>query len=98
MHDRPSATDLITRAQTATSKHARPWPNGTPRWCGPIGRRHRLGNAHAEDVSPSVWLHLADQPDRIREPAALPGWLATTTGGNTSASRARRGHRRRPAT
>jgi len=24
-------------------------------------------------------LHLLDQLDRIRDPAALPGWLATTT-------------------
>jgi len=44
-----------------------------------ICRRHRLGAADAEDVSQSVWLHLVDHLDRIREPAALPGWLATTT-------------------
>ena len=27
----------------------------------------------------SVWLRLVDQLDVIREPAALPGWIATTT-------------------
>ena len=27
----------------------------------------------------SVWLHLVDQLNKIREPAALAGWLATTT-------------------
>ena len=44
-----------------------------------ICRRHRLGDADAGDVGQSVWLHLVDQLDRIRDPAALPGWLATTT-------------------
>ena len=44
-----------------------------------ICRRHRLGRADADDVAQSVWLRLVGQLDRIREPAALPGWLATTT-------------------
>jgi RNA polymerase sigma factor (sigma-70 family) len=40
--------------------------------------RYRLGRADAEDVGQSVWLRLVDQLGKIREPAALPGWLATT--------------------
>jgi RNA polymerase sigma factor (sigma-70 family) len=44
-----------------------------------ICRRHRLGRADADDVGQSVWLRLVNQLDRIREPAALPGWLVTTT-------------------
>jgi RNA polymerase sigma factor (sigma-70 family) len=44
-----------------------------------ICRRHRLVDADADDVAQSVWLHLVDQLDRVRDPAALPGWLATTT-------------------
>jgi RNA polymerase sigma factor (sigma-70 family) len=44
-----------------------------------ICRRHRLCGADAEDVGQSVWLHLVDKLDRVRDPAALPGWLATTT-------------------
>jgi RNA polymerase sigma factor (sigma-70 family) len=43
-----------------------------------ICRKHRLGRADADDVVQSVWLRLVDQLDRLREPAALPGWLATT--------------------
>jgi RNA polymerase sigma factor (sigma-70 family) len=43
-----------------------------------ICRRYRLGRADAEDVGQGVWLHLVDQLDNIRDPAALPGWLATT--------------------
>ena len=44
-----------------------------------ICRRHRLSQADAEDVGQSIWLRLVDQLDKIREPAALPGWLSTTT-------------------
>src|SRR5580692_8320341 len=44
-----------------------------------ICRRYRLDRADAEDVGQSVWLRLVDQLDKIRDPAALPGWLATTT-------------------
>ncbi|MGH4027053.1 MAG: RNA polymerase sigma factor [Pseudonocardiaceae bacterium] len=45
-----------------------------------ISRRYRLSGADAEDVAQSVWLRLFEHIDSIREPAALPGWLATTTG------------------
>jgi RNA polymerase sigma factor (sigma-70 family) len=41
--------------------------------------KYRLGRADVEDVAQSVWLRLVDHLDKIREPAALPGWLATTT-------------------
>jgi RNA polymerase sigma factor (sigma-70 family) len=44
-----------------------------------ICRRHRLDRADAEHVGQSVWLQLVAQLDKIRDPAALPGWLATTT-------------------
>jgi RNA polymerase sigma factor (sigma-70 family) len=44
-----------------------------------ICRRYRLGRADADDVSQSVWMCLVDQLDKIRDPAALPGRLATTT-------------------
>ena len=41
-----------------------------------ICRRYRLTGA---DTDQAVWLHLVDQLDNIRDPAALAGWLATTT-------------------
>jgi len=44
-----------------------------------ICRKYRLGPADADDVGQSVWLHLVGHLDKIREPAALAGWLATTT-------------------
>jgi RNA polymerase sigma factor (sigma-70 family) len=42
-----------------------------------ICRRHRLAGGDAEDVAQMVWLQLVDQLGKIRDPAALPGWLAT---------------------
>jgi RNA polymerase sigma factor (sigma-70 family) len=44
-----------------------------------ICRKYRLDRADADDVSQTVWLHLVHQLGKIREPAALAGWLATTT-------------------
>ena len=43
-----------------------------------ICRGYRLGE-DAADVAQSVWLALVGQLGAIREPAALAGWLATTT-------------------
>jgi RNA polymerase sigma factor (sigma-70 family) len=44
-----------------------------------ICRRFRLTPADAEDVGQSVWLRLVEHLAALREPAALPGWIATTT-------------------
>ena len=37
-----------------------------------------LSSSDAEDVCQATWLLLAENLDRLREPEALPGWLATT--------------------
>ncbi len=42
-------------------------------------RGFRLSPADTEDVGQTVWLHLVEQLPKIREAAALPGWIATTT-------------------
>jgi RNA polymerase sigma factor (sigma-70 family) len=44
-----------------------------------ICRRYQLRDAHAANVGQAVWLHLAGHLDSRRDPAALAGWLATTT-------------------
>jgi RNA polymerase sigma factor (sigma-70 family) len=41
--------------------------------------RHNLSGADADDVNATVWLRLVEHLNTLREPAALPGWLATTT-------------------
>ena len=44
-----------------------------------IFRSYRLAGPDADDVSQNVWLILAGRLDTLRDPAALPSWLATTT-------------------
>jgi RNA polymerase sigma factor (sigma-70 family) len=44
-----------------------------------ICRRYRLSDRDIEDVGQQVWALLAQHTGRLREPATLPGWLATTT-------------------
>ena len=75
----PSVTALVTRARNG-DKQA--WDQLVERYAPliwSICRRYRLGGADAADVGQSVWLRLVDQLASLRDPAALPGWLATTT-------------------
>jgi len=44
-----------------------------------ICRWYQLGGADADDVGQNVWLTLLGQLGNLRDPAAPPGWLATTT-------------------
>jgi RNA polymerase sigma factor (sigma-70 family) len=43
-------------------------------------RRYRIPDADIQDISQLVWLRLIEHLRHIREPAALPGWIVTTTG------------------
>ena len=40
--------------------------------------RFRLSASDADDANQTVWLRLVEHLDGLREPRALPGWLATT--------------------
>ena len=74
-----SVSDLVARARSGDRQA---WDALVERYAPliwSICRKHRLGQADADDVGQSVWLRLLDQLDRVREPAALPGWLSTTT-------------------
>jgi RNA polymerase sigma factor (sigma-70 family) len=44
-----------------------------------ICARYQLSRQDVADVGQNVWLLLVEQIGKLREPAALPGWLATTT-------------------
>jgi RNA polymerase sigma factor (sigma-70 family) len=44
-----------------------------------ICTQFNLGPSGREDAAQIVWLRLVEQLGTLREPAALPGWLATTT-------------------
>ena len=43
-----------------------------------ITRRHRLCDADAADVAQITWTKCWENLGKLREPAALPGWLAVT--------------------
>jgi RNA polymerase sigma factor (sigma-70 family) len=78
----PAATsviDLVTRARTGDQQA---WDALVERYAPliwSICRGHRLGDADAGDVAQRVWLQLVRHIDQVRDPAALAGWLATTT-------------------
>ena len=78
--DTPLAVDLVTRARNG-DKQA--WDALVERYAPliwSICRRHRLRQAPTPTTSARAsGCSLVDQLDRIRDPAALPGWLATTT-------------------
>jgi RNA polymerase sigma factor (sigma-70 family) len=44
-----------------------------------ICARYRLSRPDTDDVGQGVWLMLVENIRSLRQPAALPGWLATTT-------------------
>ena len=74
-----SITDLVTRARNGDQ---RAWDDLVERYAPlvwSVCRRYQLRRADVEDVHQTVWLQLVSQLDKIRDPAALPGWLATTT-------------------
>jgi RNA polymerase sigma factor (sigma-70 family) len=79
MREDLAITDLVTCAQYGDPQA---WDALVERlspliWS--ICRRYRLVGADAEDAAQMVWLRLVDQLDKIRDPAAIVGWLATTT-------------------
>jgi RNA polymerase sigma factor (sigma-70 family) len=79
MRDDPSVVALVVRA-TAGDQVA--WDEIVERYAPlvyAICSRYRLSRHDTEDVGQTVWLLLVEHLDKLREPAALPGWLATTT-------------------
>ena len=59
--------------------------------------KHRLPPSDADDVNQIVWLRLVEHLNDLREPLALPGWLATIAR-NESLGIIRLRGRRRPST
>lgn len=79
MHSDPSVVALVTRAagydQEAWNEIVERYAPLVWAICG----RYRLSRHDTEDVSQGVWVLLVEQLGKLRDPAALPGWLATTT-------------------
>jgi RNA polymerase sigma factor (sigma-70 family) len=79
VRDDPTVVALVTRAAGGDPAA---WNEIVERYAPlvwSICARFQLSNSDREDVGQNVWLLLVEQLGRLREPAALPGWLATTT-------------------
>jgi len=79
MRDDPRVIALVTRA---TEGDQDAWNKLVERYAPlvyTVCTRYRLSIHDIEDVGQNVWLLLVEQLGKLREPAALPGWLATTT-------------------
>jgi RNA polymerase sigma factor (sigma-70 family) len=69
---------LIARAREGDDQA---WDALVARYAGlvwSVARAHRLGHADAADVAQTTWTKLVEHLDRLQEPAAIGGWLATT--------------------
>jgi len=80
--DSPTSADLATMVGGAAAGDQSSWDGLVDRFAGlvwHIARAHRLGDADAADVTQTVWLRLVESLPRLREPAAVGGWLVTTT-------------------
>jgi len=79
MRDDPDVVALVLRARAGDEAA---WNEIVERYapllwsiCG----RYGLAREQADDVGQTVWLRLVEHLTVIRQPAALPGWLAVTT-------------------
>jgi RNA polymerase sigma factor (sigma-70 family) len=79
MRDDPVVVDLVARA---IDGDADAWKELVRRYASlvwAICKDFRLNDADCQDIGQAVWLRLLEALPILREPAALPGWLATTT-------------------
>jgi len=79
MRDDPAVIALVARARDG-DQHA--WNELVDRYAPlvwSICTRYQLSRPDIDDVAQTVWLLLVEQLGNLRQPAALPGWLVTTT-------------------
>jgi RNA polymerase sigma factor (sigma-70 family) len=74
--------DLPRLVKASVDRDEAAWNELVRRFAGLVAfviRHYRLSTTDTQDVSQLVWLRLVEHLGQIREPSALPGWLATTT-------------------
>ena len=74
--------DLPALVKASVDHDEQAWDELVRRFAGLVAfviRHYRLSPADTQDVSQLVWLRMVEHLGEIREPAALPGWLSTTT-------------------
>jgi len=79
MRDDPSVVALVARVCEGDQEA---WHELVERYAPlvwSICARYQLDRGDIDDVGQTVWLLLVENLRNLREPAALPGWLATTT-------------------
>jgi RNA polymerase sigma factor (sigma-70 family) len=79
VRDDPTVIALVNRA-AAGDRSA--WDEIVERYSPlvwSICAKYQLSREDADDVGQSVWLLLVEKIGSLRDPAALPGWLGTTT-------------------
>jgi RNA polymerase sigma factor (sigma-70 family) len=79
MRDDPVVINLVAHARDGDQ---RAWNEIVDRYAPlvwSICNRYKLSRQDIDDISQTVWLLLVEQLGNLRQPAALPGWLAATT-------------------
>jgi len=79
MRDDPTVLALVARARAGEQAA---WDEIVERYAPLVWSacaRFGLSGPDVDDVAANVWLRLVERLGTIRDPAALPGWLATTT-------------------
>lgn len=78
MRDNPAVVALVVRAADGDQAA---WDEIVERYAPLVWSvclRYKLDRQEIDDVGQSVWLLLVENIRNLRDPAALPGWLATT--------------------
>jgi RNA polymerase sigma factor (sigma-70 family) len=78
MRNDPAVIDLVARARDGDQ---RAWNEIVDRYAPLVWficQRYQLSRTDVDDIGQTVWLLLVEQLGNLRQPAALPGWLATT--------------------
>jgi RNA polymerase sigma factor (sigma-70 family) len=79
MRDDPTVVALVERAREGDQDA---WDQIVRRYAALVWslcRYYGLSEGDIDDVGAYVWLRLVERLSELREPAALPGWIATTT-------------------
>jgi RNA polymerase sigma factor (sigma-70 family) len=79
MRDDPSVIALVTRVCGGDHEA---WNEIIDRYAPlvwAICNRYQLSRQDIDDAAQGVWVMLVEHVSQLREPAALPGWIATTT-------------------
>jgi RNA polymerase sigma factor (sigma-70 family) len=78
MRDDPSVIALVNRAANGDQSA---WNEIVERYAPLVWSvclRYKLDRPEIDDIGQNVWLLLVENIRNLRDPAALPGWLATT--------------------